>query len=646
MMSVAVRDLHRCYPGRFVTSVETTAPDIWLNNPHVVPVNRKKRQLIKLGYPLIKQSNQCGLHFAQGFIDDLNRKLNLKVRLTEFRADLHFSEEERTKPLIEGPYWLILSGGKADFTTKWWDARRHQEVIDRLHGKVAFVQIGNKPDGGGARHYHPALSGVINLVGKTRLRDAFRLLLHARGIVCPVTCFMHAAAAIGKPAVVIAGGLEHWTWEAYNEETLRRNLAFAAGHIRKLPGSSLEWNRWSPYKDRQFVDHPFVPHVFFSAVGKLDCCARGGCWKTKVTEGKRREQNCIDVIRAPDRQPLPRCMDMITSDDVVGAVLAYEAQIEKGERVPTVKDLVINLPNVDAPPPPEETLPMVAHDAEKPKVKALSSGPKTSTASANGNGIHVPSRLKFTHFTFPITVCALTYGRHNDLAMRCLSSLYQHMPVALFKLRFGMNDVPDDAANPILAFLEDKPNVERVYKAQPQIYKYPMMRRMFYDEELPLSTDWVMWLDDDSHVMRSDFAQRIGTLVDAFYDAKSDVYPNGYRCFGKVYYWHLRGKQWDWVKRASWYSNRQFPKDKSKRPPMDKIDFCTGGAWLITRSALMDCDWPDPRLRHRGGDIMLGAALYQRGYGMTQGDSRGRFHDVVRISDAKKRGFDEPIAGT
>ena len=33
MMTAAVRDLHRCYPRKFVTDVRTLCPGIWENNP-------------------------------------------------------------------------------------------------------------------------------------------------------------------------------------------------------------------------------------------------------------------------------------------------------------------------------------------------------------------------------------------------------------------------------------------------------------------------------------------------------------------------------------------------------------------------------------------------------------------------------------
>jgi len=36
MLTAAVRDLHACYPDRFVTDVRTSCPDLWLHNPHLI----------------------------------------------------------------------------------------------------------------------------------------------------------------------------------------------------------------------------------------------------------------------------------------------------------------------------------------------------------------------------------------------------------------------------------------------------------------------------------------------------------------------------------------------------------------------------------------------------------------------------------
>src|SRR5258706_9318348 len=35
MLTAAVRDLHRCHPGEFLTDIRTSCPPLWENNPNI-----------------------------------------------------------------------------------------------------------------------------------------------------------------------------------------------------------------------------------------------------------------------------------------------------------------------------------------------------------------------------------------------------------------------------------------------------------------------------------------------------------------------------------------------------------------------------------------------------------------------------------
>ena len=129
MLTAAVRDLHLCYPGEFLTDVRTTCPDLWENNPYLTPLPEDDPavRVVDCSYPLIQQSNFVPYHFIHGFIEDLNRQLGLHVRPTEFKGDIHISARERdyfarVEARVEDnpPFWLVTAGGKFDFTAKWW----------------------------------------------------------------------------------------------------------------------------------------------------------------------------------------------------------------------------------------------------------------------------------------------------------------------------------------------------------------------------------------------------------------------------------------------------------------------------------------------------------------------------------------------
>jgi ADP-heptose:LPS heptosyltransferase len=293
MLTAAVRDLHRSYPGEFLTDVRTPFPALWAHNPFITPLREEDPavEVIDCHYPLIHQSNSTPCHFLHGFPSYLNDVLGLRIRVTDFKGDIHVSDEEKAWfSAVEGefgpvsPYWLLVSGGKRDFTIKWWDRDRYQQVVDYFADRIQFVQVGE------ASHHHPPLRGVLDLRGETDLRRLVLLMYHAQGVVSPVSLLMHLAAAVetpmrappNRPCVVIAGGREPPHFTAY------------------------------PH------------HQFIHTVGALSCCANGGCWRSRTVplgdgdEKDRAADLCVDVVAG-----LPRCMHMITAAEVIRRIELY-----------------------------------------------------------------------------------------------------------------------------------------------------------------------------------------------------------------------------------------------------------------------------------------------------------------------------------
>ena len=293
MLTAAVRDLHRCYPGKFLTDVRTSCPDLWEFNPHLAPIadDEPGVEHLDCSYPLINRCNKTPYHCLHGFIEFLNEQFRLAIKPTAFKGDIHLSAREkfwysqvREVTRQDTPFWIVAAGGKHDVTVKWWQTDRYQKVIDHFRGKIQFVQVG------ALGHYHPKLDGVIDLRGQTSLRELVRLVHHAQGVLCPVTALMHLAAAVeprrgsppNRPCVVIAGGREPAHWEAYPD------------------------------------------HQFIHTNGALPCCAAGGCWKDRafrLNDGDardRREHRCVNMINQ-----LPRCMDLIPPDEVIRRITSY-----------------------------------------------------------------------------------------------------------------------------------------------------------------------------------------------------------------------------------------------------------------------------------------------------------------------------------
>jgi len=296
MMTAAVRDLKLAHP-HILIDVRTSASEIWENNPHITDLDEKEDgvEVYKLEYPLIHTSNQGQHHFIHGFRKDMERKTGLSIEPTLFEGDIHLSDSEKAwmsqvkEQGIDNKFWIIMAGGKFDYTCKWWDPNYYQEVVDHFKGKITFAQCGEEG------HWHPELEGVVNLVGKTDLRQFIRLIYHSIGVLCPVTFAMHAAEAVEfkhgykhRPCVVVAGGREPSQWEKY------------------------------PH------------HRFLETNGALSCCDDGGCWKSrcqKVGDGDSKDNEdslCVNPIKVEDRDLyIPKCMDMIKPADAIRAIEMY-----------------------------------------------------------------------------------------------------------------------------------------------------------------------------------------------------------------------------------------------------------------------------------------------------------------------------------
>jgi len=298
MLTAAVRDLHAACPGRFLTDVRTSAEELWAHNPLLTPLRDDAPgvRTLEMHYPLVHESNERPYHFLHGYVQYLEQQLDLRIPVTRFQGDIPLSDEERELPPpgreagVPEQFWIVVAGGKYDFTAKWWNPASYQAVIDHFRGKVQFVQCGERG------HWHPPLNGVINLIGRTSLREFVRLMHHAEGVLCPVTLAMHLAAAVEtrpgrpqhRPCVVIAGGREPPHWEAY------------------------------PH------------HQFLSTVGMLSCCADGGCWKSRCQpvgdgDAKDRRNVCEQPVQITAELRIPHCLEMITPEDVIRRIELYYA---------------------------------------------------------------------------------------------------------------------------------------------------------------------------------------------------------------------------------------------------------------------------------------------------------------------------------
>ena len=264
-----------------------------MNNPRLTPLKEDdpEVEIYDITYDLINESGWRGLHFTDAFRYDLEKKLGVPIKKTGIRPELWISDQEKLWYNQvhcafgwDGPFWLLNAGRKQDNELKQY--HRWQEVVDlfneRFQGKVKLVQIGH------AAHVHPKLEGVLDLVGKTDLRQLIRLGYWAEGTIGPISFQFVMSAAFNQPAVVVAGGKEGVRWQIY-------------------------------------------PHIQYLYVnGCLKCCEWDGCWLGGV-KGK-----CKDLVEYRGEK-VPRCFSLIEPYMIVDAVERYY----KGGRlkIPTDEEL-------------------------------------------------------------------------------------------------------------------------------------------------------------------------------------------------------------------------------------------------------------------------------------------------------------------
>jgi ADP-heptose:LPS heptosyltransferase len=294
VLTAAIRDLHASNPGEFITDVRTSYQHLWDHNPLITPLRDDEGEHITAHYPLIHKSGRLPYHYIHGPRKYLAETLNVKIEQGSFGGDIYLSDKERFTPgPVEmrlgkkQPYWVVVNGGKQDFTVKHWHPGRMQQVVERFFDRILFVQTGL------SEHNHPKLTGK-NVVDLTDCngRDYLRLIYHAEGVITPISYAMHLAAAVPlrpsdnrrRPCVVIAGGREAAHWETY-------------------PG-----------------------HRFIDRIGALPCCGVDGCWKARVVklnDGDSNDQHlCENPVESEGRM-IPKCMDLISVDDVCSAINSY-----------------------------------------------------------------------------------------------------------------------------------------------------------------------------------------------------------------------------------------------------------------------------------------------------------------------------------
>jgi GT2 family glycosyltransferase len=222
---------------------------------------------------------------------------------------------------------------------------------------------------------------------------------------------------------------------------------------------------------------------------------------------------------------------------------------------------------------------------------------------------------------FPVTVCVICYGSHAQLARRFLDSLYRNTDPSLFYLRAGLNEA-EPATHDLFRAYADRFHNIRLYTEPKNIFKNPLMRRLFHEK--PMESNWTIWCDDDTHFTRPDWLQRLALRIEQ--SPQADMW-------GWIHVlWTRDEGTLEWIRAASWFCSRPFRIGKDlEGNESAEFRFATGGFWALRTEQIYQLDWPDPRLRQGAEDFILGEALRQRGCRIEN------FNHGVAINDADRR---------
>ena len=595
LLSALTRDIQLRYPGRFNIFVDCHFREVFVDHPYARPLLKPPTgPTLDLSIRYrdgIKASGRGQhIHMLAWYHLDFANKSGLALSPTSPKGCLHLNPEESMSIMPGQRYWVMMAGGKTDITNKWWWTRNWQETADRLKDNgITVVQAGVLH----REHRHPLLRGVINTVNQLHSpRQFFNLIQHAEGVICPVTAAMHVAAVYDKPCVVISGGREEPWWEAYV-------------NCYKAFGSEC-----APVK---------TEHRFLHTIGQLQCCQSKGCWKHRTVmlhDGRRQYDSSLcrlPVAGGDGKTFIAACMDAIKPEHVVEAVMSY---YERGEIPPIGQPATPPEPVTRevTPVTPEVTIagdhkeyrfarsdmrvipPMFPPEADEPAKVVLNS--------------NSPAYIDHPYIGGKFTVCVMCYGDHFDIAKKCLDSIVSTLPLQHLDLRVGLNAVCDQT----LAYVQRMPGLTASYHRPMNDKKYPLMRKMFNDPDHPITSEYIVWFDDDTQVVDVGMWSQLCQTIVA-------NHAHGVRMLGSIFS-HTLSKPTarSWYTRSRWWRNRylRVRGTQTEAPNGDTIQFVGGWFWALATHTMREAAIPDERIGNNGGDICIGEQVHQMGYKIKQ----------------------------
>jgi len=165
------------------------------------------RQRIRLSYSVEVIPAELEIPPDEHILARLCRKAGIRGEIA-LRPYIYLTDEEKRRGKIGDRYIVVQNVGHSTHETfmnnKKWYPERMQEVVNLLKKKYSpldVVLLGGESD--------IALENVVDLRGKTSLRESAAILANAVCFVGTSGFLKHLARAVGVRSVIIYGGREH-----------------------------------------------------------------------------------------------------------------------------------------------------------------------------------------------------------------------------------------------------------------------------------------------------------------------------------------------------------------------------------------------------------------------------------------------------
>lgn len=128
--------------------------------------------------------------------------VNLKGAIAN-KPVIKLNEHEKLKGKLAKDQIVISTsstGAQFPMTNKEWDIEKYQQIVNTFSNAYTFIQLGSAADA--------PLEGVMDMRGKTSLRESAAILSNSALMISHVGFLMHLARAVDCRSVIIYGGRE------------------------------------------------------------------------------------------------------------------------------------------------------------------------------------------------------------------------------------------------------------------------------------------------------------------------------------------------------------------------------------------------------------------------------------------------------